>query len=107
MADCNFLRGCRRSRLPIVISSALETSVGMYSGLLAASLLEDLPYACGLGTVSLLEGDPTLEPRVGFDGYIDVKRVDPDPELLERWRPDRIRSSEMLRKVRAAARVLT
>ena len=96
-----------RSRLPIVISSALETSVGMYSGLLAASLLEDLPYACGLGTVSLLEGDPTLEPRVGFDGYIDVKRVDPDPDLLERWRPDRIRSAEMLRKVRAAARVLT
>ncbi|HUF95334.1 MAG TPA: o-succinylbenzoate synthase [Acidimicrobiia bacterium] len=96
-----------RSQIPVVISSALETSVGMYSGLLAASLLEDLPYACGLGTVSLLQGDPTLEPRVGFDGYIEVKRVDPDPELLERWRPDRVRSAEMLRKVRAAARVLT
>jgi O-succinylbenzoate synthase len=96
-----------RSGVPVVISSALETSVGMYSGLLAASLLDELPYACGLGTVSLLEGDPTLEPRVGFDGYIEVKRVDPDPDLLERWRPDRIRSAEMLRKVRAAAKVLT
>jgi O-succinylbenzoate synthase len=79
----------------------------MYSGLLAASLLDDLPYACGLGTVALLEGDPTLEPRGGFDGVIEVKRVDPDPALLERWRPDRIRAAEMLRKVRAAAKVLT
>lgn len=96
-----------RTTLPVVISSALETSVGMYSGLLAASLLDDLPYACGLGTVALLQGDPTLEPRVGFDGFIDVKRVDPDPALLERWRPDRIRAAEMLRKVRAAAKVLT
>ncbi|MEX1037431.1 MAG: o-succinylbenzoate synthase [Acidimicrobiia bacterium] len=96
-----------RTGLPTVISSALETSVGMYSGLLAASLLTDLPYACGLGTVSLLEGDPTLDPRVGFDGFIEVKRVEPDPALLERWRPDRIRSAEMLRKVRAAAKVLT
>lgn len=96
-----------RTTLPVVISSALETSVGMYSGLLAASLLDDLPYACGLGTVALLEGDPTLEPRVGFDGFIDVKRVDPDAALLERWRPDNIRAAEMLRKVRAAARVLT
>lgn len=96
-----------RTKLPVVISSALETSVGMYSGLLAASLLDDLPYACGLGTVALLEGDPTLQPRVGFDGFIDVKRVDPDPTLLERWRPDRIRAAEMLRKLRAAARVLT
>jgi O-succinylbenzoate synthase len=96
-----------RTTLPVVISSALETSVGMYSGLLAASLLDDLPYACGLGTVALLEGDPTLEPRVGFDGFIEVKRVDPDPGLLERWRPDRIRAAEMLRKVRAAAKVLT
>lgn len=97
----------QRASLPVVISSALETSVGMYSGLLAASLLEDLPYACGLGTVALLEGDPTLEPRVSFDGFVDVKRVDPDPRLLERWRPDRGRSSEMLRKLRAAAQVLT
>lgn len=96
-----------RSSVPVVISSALETSVGMYGGLLAASLLAELPFACGLGTVSLIEGDPTLDPLVAEDGMLAVRRPEPDPELLRRWRPDRDRSAEMLRKVRAAAEVLT
>jgi o-succinylbenzoate synthase len=96
-----------RVGLPVVISSALETSVGMYSGLLAASLLEDLPYACGLGTVSLLEGDSTPDPLVPFDGFVDVRRVEPDPVQLKRWAPDRERSKEMLRKLRSAAELLT
>lgn len=96
-----------RSTIPVVISSALETSVGMYGGLLAASLLDELPYACGLGTVALIEGDPTLRPLVPVDGMLDVRRPEPVPELLERWRPDRDRGAEMLRKLRAAAEVLT
>lgn len=96
-----------RSSIPVVISSALETSVGMYGGLLAASLLVDLPYACGLGTVSLIEGDPTLDPLVPSDGQLEVRRPEPDPALLERWRPDRDRGAEMLRRLRAAAEVLT
>jgi O-succinylbenzoate synthase len=96
-----------RSTIPVVISSALETSVGMYGGLLAASLLDDLPYACGLGTVALIEGDPTLHPLVPMNGQLEVRRPEPDPELLERWRPDRDRGAEMLRKLRAAAEVLT
>ncbi len=96
-----------RSSVPVVVSSALETSVGMYGGLLAASLLEDLPYACGLGTVALVEGDPTREPLVAVDGSLVVRRPVPDPELLARWRPERDRAAEMLRKVRAAAKVLT
>lgn len=96
-----------RSSVPVVISSALETSVGMYGGLLAASLVRELPYACGLGTVALIEGDPTLDPLVARDGMLDVRRPEPDVELLRRWRPGRDRSAEMLRKVRAAAKVLT
>ena len=95
-----------RSTIPVVISSALETSVGMYGGLLAASLLGELPYACGLGTVALIEGDPTLEPLVPQDGMLAVRRPEPDPDLLERWRPERDRGAEMLRKLRAAAEVL-
>jgi O-succinylbenzoate synthase len=96
-----------RSSIPVVISSALETSVGMYGGLLAASLIAELPYACGLGTVALIEGDPTLDPLVPRDGELEVRRPEPDPELLERWRPPRDRGAEMLRRLRAAAEVLT
>jgi O-succinylbenzoate synthase len=96
-----------RSTIPVVISSALETSVGMYGGLLAASLLDDLPYACGLGTVALIEGDPTLHPLIPVNGQLEVRRPEPDPELLRRWRPDRDRGAQMLRKLRAAAEVLT
>lgn len=96
-----------RSSVPVVISSALETSVGIYGGLLAAACLGDLPYACGLGTVALIEGDPTLEPLVPEDGYLDLRRPEPNDDLLMRWRPDRDRAAEMLRKVRAAAQVLT
>jgi O-succinylbenzoate synthase len=96
-----------RSAIPVVISSALETSVGMYGGLLAASLLADLPYACGLGTVALIEGDPTRAPLIPRDGQLEVRRPEPDPELLERWRPPRDRGAEMLRRLRAAAEVLT
>jgi O-succinylbenzoate synthase len=96
-----------RAGIPVVVSSALETSIGIYSGLLVASLLPTLPYACGLGTVALIEGDPTREPLVSMNGELEVRRPEPDPELLARWRPDRDRAAEMLRKVRSAAKVLT
>ncbi len=97
----------RRAGIPVVLSSALETSVGIYSGLVAAAMLPELPYACGLGTVSLIEGDPTREPLIPEDGFLEVRRPEPDTELLARWRPERDRAAEMLRKVRAAAEVLT
>lgn len=95
-----------RAGVPVVISSALETSVGMYGGLLAASLIES-PYAFGLGTVSLLEGDPTLRPLLPRGGELEVRRPEPDPELLQRWHPGRDRAAEMMRRLRAAAEVLT
>jgi o-succinylbenzoate synthase len=95
-----------RAGVPVVLSSALETSVGMYGGLLAGSLV-DSPYAFGLGTVSLLSGDPTTRPLVPHRGLLEVRRPEPDPDLLERWRPTRHRAAVMLRRLRAAAEVLT
>lgn len=96
-----------RMTVPVVISSALETSVGMYSGLLVASLLPELPFACGLGTVSLLQGDATPNPLIPYEGHIDVVRPVPEEIQLRRWAPDRDRAAEMLRRLRAAAEVLT
>lgn len=44
-----------------------------------------LPYACGLGTVSLFESDITLDPLVADDGAIRLRDVSADAGLLERY----------------------
>jgi O-succinylbenzoate synthase len=68
--------------LPAVVSSALDTSVGIRAGLALAAALPELPYACGLGTVSLLAADVTLDPLVPDDGAIRLREVSADPDLL-------------------------
>jgi len=71
-----------RIGLPVVVSSALETSVGIAAGLALAAALPELPYACGLGTVSLLERDVVAEPLVPRDGFLTVRAVAPTADLL-------------------------
>lgn len=71
--------------LPAVVSSALDTSLGMSAGVALAAALPELRYACGLGTVALLAGDvaePGLTPR---GGVLPVGRVAAEEPLLERW----------------------
>jgi O-succinylbenzoate synthase len=68
--------------LPAVVSSALDTSVGIRAGLALAAALPELPYACGLGTVSLLAADVTRDSLVPDDGAIRLRDVSADPELL-------------------------
>lgn len=68
--------------LPVVISSALESSVGISMGLFAAAALPECEYDCGLGTASLLAADVTKHPLVATGGSIPVQRVEVDPELL-------------------------
>ena len=46
-----------RIGLPVVVSSALETSIGLRAGLALAAALPELPYACGLNTAGLLADD--------------------------------------------------
>ena len=74
--------------LPAVVSSAVETSVGLAAGVALAAALPELPYACGLGTLALLEGDVVAEPLLPEHGWLAVRRPEPDPELLERWAAD-------------------
>ncbi len=73
--------------LPVVVSSALDTSVGIGMGLhLAAALPEGvLAGACGLGTVALLDGDVTDRQLIAENGEIEVRRAILDPELLEQY----------------------
>jgi O-succinylbenzoate synthase len=65
--------------LPCVVSSAVETSVGLAAGLALAGALPELDFACGLGTISLLEGDVCTESLSPVDGYLPVPRQAPEP----------------------------
>ncbi|MFI6597497.1 o-succinylbenzoate synthase [Nonomuraea sp. NPDC050536] len=68
----NAMRVVEACGLPAVVSSAVETSVGLAAGLALAGALPSLPYACGLGTMSLLTGDVVGESLVPVSGRLAV-----------------------------------
>jgi len=72
--------------LPVVVSSALESSIGLAAGLALAAAIPRLDYACGLGTGRLLGDDVSDDPLVPSDGALRVRRVTPDPAALDRVR---------------------
>jgi o-succinylbenzoate synthase len=92
--------------LPVVVSSALESSVGIAAGVALAAALPDLAYACGLATVQLLAADVTGAPLLPVDGALPVARPEPSPEGLaataaddateRRWRERLDRVSALL-----------
>ncbi|MES2170823.1 MAG: o-succinylbenzoate synthase [Actinomycetota bacterium] len=92
--------------LPVVVSSALETSVGIAMGAFLAAALEDLGYDCGLGTVSLLAADVSTDPLTPNAGAIDVRRVVPDAELLERYAADAERTAWWVSRVERCFSIL-
>jgi O-succinylbenzoate synthase len=67
--------------IPVVISSALDSAVGIASGLHAAAALPELSHACGLGTGGLFVAD-VAEPITPVDGYLPVQTVVPDLDRL-------------------------
>ncbi|WP_282848822.1 o-succinylbenzoate synthase [Microbacterium oxydans] len=68
--------------LPVVVSSALDTAIGLSQGAALAAALPTLDHDCGLGTASLFLDDVAdLRP---VDGSIPVGRVTPDTESLSR-----------------------
>jgi len=75
--------------LPVVVSSALETSVGIAAGVALAAALPELPYACGLATVQLLERDVVTDPLLPVDGMLPVRLPSVDESLLGA-EPDRV-----------------
>jgi O-succinylbenzoate synthase len=85
---------------PAVVSSALDTSVGLAMGAHLAAALPELPYDCGLGTAALLAADVVEEPLLPVDGAIPVRRVVPSPALLDRWAADAERTAWWTDRVR-------
>jgi O-succinylbenzoate synthase len=86
---CTPLGGVRRALavaaatgLPCVVSSALETSIGLAAQLALAAALPRLDFACGLGTLSLLSAD-VVSPNESLrpvDGFIQVPSAPPEPD---------------------------
>ena len=98
------LRIAEEIGLPVVVSSALETSVGIAAGVALAAALPELPYACGLATVQLLTDDVVASPLLPVDGALRVGVPDVDEEALDRLAaaPDRVTHWEArLAEVRA------
>ena len=88
-------------KLPVVISSALESAVGIHYGLQLAASFPDLIFDCGLGTGSLLKADVGNLPIV--DGEIEITSVDPvfdkykvAPERFEWWKNRVMKTAELL-----------
>ncbi|MBM9461102.1 o-succinylbenzoate synthase [Nocardioides sp. zg-536] len=99
-----------RIELPVVVSSALETSVGIAAGVALAAALPELPHACGLATVQLLTADVASEPLLPVDGALPVRRPKVDPQQLDLLAaaPERVRAwqarLEAVRAVRETRR---
>src|SRR5215831_11128331 len=89
--------------LPVVVSSAVETSVGLAAGVAFAAALPELRYACGLATMSLLTGDVTAEPLAEEGGVLPVARPGVDAACLAAWEAD---SAPWRARALAAARYL-
>jgi O-succinylbenzoate synthase len=82
------LRIAAECGLPVVVSSAVESSVGLAAGVALAAALPDLPYDCGLGTMSLLTGDVSADPLVAVAGALPVRTAIPDSALLTAFEAD-------------------
>ncbi|TFI32112.1 O-succinylbenzoate synthase, partial [Rothia dentocariosa] len=76
------LKIVEQAGLPAVVSSALESSVGIATGVSLAAALPNLPYACGLSTVSLMSADVTENSLLARDGELEVRRVTPTESAL-------------------------
>lgn len=80
------VRACLRIaediRLPVVVSSAVETSVGIAAGVALAAALPELRYACGLATIQLMTGDVTDHPLLPVRGDLRLRPVEVDQALL-------------------------
>jgi o-succinylbenzoate synthase len=113
---CAPLGGVRRALevaeaagLPCVVSSALETSVGLAAELALAAALPQLDFACGLGTLSLLDGDVVAEPLRPAGGWLTVPRTPPrtDPGMVDRYAAGAERTNwwrKRLRRITSGAR---
>jgi O-succinylbenzoate synthase len=72
-----------RLGLPAVVSSALDTSIGLAAGVRLAAALPTLEHACGLATGLLLADDVVERPLRPVNGAIDLLEAERTARGLE------------------------
>lgn len=72
----------RAAGVPVVVSGAMDSAVGLSAAIALAAAVDDLPYACGLGTGALLENDLVANPLRPRHGSLAVTRHTPEPAQL-------------------------
>ena len=89
-------------KLPVIVSSALESAVGINHGLLLAASFKEMNFDCGLGTGSLLAADVAHLPIV--DGKIEISQFEPQldgldvaPDRFDWWKNRIMRTAELLK----------
>ncbi|MBA8829513.1 o-succinylbenzoate synthase [Alpinimonas psychrophila] len=93
--------------LPVVVSSALDTSVGLSMGLHLAGALAELNYDCGLGTGALLSNDVSEDPLVPVNGMIEIRRPAVSEALLKAHAAEKDRANWWRNRLTRAYKVLT
>jgi O-succinylbenzoate synthase len=88
-------------KLPVVVSSALESAVGINYGLTLAASFPHMNFDCGLGTGLLLGANVAALPII--DGEIEITDVEPDfrsyevaPERYEWWKNRVMKTAELI-----------
>lgn len=89
-----------RIDVPVVISSALDSAVGICAGLVAAGALPRLDHACGLGTAGLFVED-VVESFDVVDGALDVVGIEPDAARLSDLAAPSLRRDWWIARIRA------
>ncbi|KQR50957.1 O-succinylbenzoate synthase [Leifsonia sp. Leaf336] len=100
------LRIVAEAGLPVVVSSALDTSVGIAMGAFLAAAIPELDFDCGLGTVAMFDQDVAVSPLTPVDGVIRVERPEVSPAQLDRLSAPDDRRDWWLDRVRRCYRVV-
>jgi O-succinylbenzoate synthase len=87
-ADIAALEIAAECGLPVVVSSAVDSSVGLAAGVALAAALPELRYDCGLGTMAMLTGDVTASSLLPVAGKLSVRAVQADDGALAAWECD-------------------
>jgi O-succinylbenzoate synthase len=88
--------------LPIVVSSALESAVGINYGVILAASFEDMKFECGLGTGSLIGKNvaelPIVEGKIAISDVVpNLEGLDVGADRYEWWKNRIMRTAELLK----------